>query len=209
MPRQVFLCRRAHGGHPRFRIGRRSLAVDPMLQDCRARLRADRRHPSLRLHHWPAGTTSASWRSKSFIPFRAARDPRASAAALGRCRPVARRIGVLGPSPPEEARVTREAGTATGLALEIFSGGGALSGSVEMKGEAMIMVAAGDLLLPPLITIQTVEQAMRDRDGRGGPKDVAEYIRPRSPAGSRRISRSPCRSARAFPRLPAAHRAAG
>lgn len=80
------------------------------------------------------------------------------------------------------------------LALETFSEGGTVLGSMEMKGkalilrvnskeravrgEAMIMAAVGDLLRPPLTTIQTVEQAMRDRDARGGPKNAAEDIPP-------------------------------
>lgn len=79
---------------------------------------------------------------------------------------------------------------APGLALETFSEGGTVLGALELKGkalilrvnskeraargEAMIMAAAGDLLRPPLTTIQTVEQAMRDRDARGAPMDAAE-----------------------------------
>ncbi len=42
----------------------------------------------------------------------------------------------------------------------------------------MIMAAAGDLLRPPLTTIQTVEQAMRDRVTRGEREEPAEEIPP-------------------------------
>ncbi|ABN78813.1 hypothetical protein [Cereibacter sphaeroides] len=83
---------------------------------------------------------------------------------------------------------------APGLALETFSEGGTVLGSLVLKGKAlilrvnskeraargetMIMAAAGDLLRPPLTTIQTVEQAMRDRDARGERTDVTEEIPP-------------------------------
>ncbi|WP_246100327.1 hypothetical protein [Cereibacter sediminicola] len=40
------------------------------------------------------------------------------------------------------------------------------------------MAAAGDLLRPPLTTIQTVEQAMRDRVTRGEREEPAEEIPP-------------------------------
>ncbi|SNX69018.1 hypothetical protein SAMN05878503_1033 [Cereibacter ovatus] len=83
---------------------------------------------------------------------------------------------------------------APGLALETFSEGGTVLGSLELKGkalilrvnskeraargEAMIMAAVGDLLRPPLTTIQTVEQAMRDRAARGEREEPAEEIPP-------------------------------
>lgn len=81
-----------------------------------------------------------------------------------------------------------------GLALGTFVEGGTVLGALELKAKALILQvnskeraargeflvrkAAGDLLRSPLPTIQTVEQAMRDRDARGEPSSVADDIPP-------------------------------
>jgi len=81
-----------------------------------------------------------------------------------------------------------------GLALGTFSDGGTVHGALHLKGKALILevnskeraergaalvtAALGDLLRPPLTTIQTVDQAMGDRDARGGPPDGADEIPP-------------------------------
>ncbi|MFQ6777519.1 hypothetical protein V6Z69_20165 [Cereibacter sphaeroides] len=81
-----------------------------------------------------------------------------------------------------------------GSALGTFAEGGSVLGALELKGKALILQvnskeraargevlvrkAAGDLLRPPLTTIQTVEQAMRDRDAHGGQSNDADEIPP-------------------------------
>ena len=85
-------------------------------------------------------------------------------------------------------------GTGPGLALGTFSEGGTVLGALELKGkalilqvnskeraargEALVQAAAGDLLRAPLITIQTVDQAMRDDDVREGSQDEEDEIPP-------------------------------
>jgi hypothetical protein len=81
-----------------------------------------------------------------------------------------------------------------GSALGTFAEGGTVLGALELKGKALILQvnskeraargevlvrkAAGDLLRAPLTTIQTVEQAMRDRDAHGGQSNDADEIPP-------------------------------
>ncbi|SIN99513.1 hypothetical protein SAMN05444722_0047 [Rhodovulum sp. ES.010] len=90
--------------------------------------------------------------------------------------------------------VSKSKGTGPGLALGTSSDGGTVLGALHLKGKALILevnskeraargsvlitAALGDLLRPPLTTIQTVDQAMRDRDAPGGPPEGADEIPP-------------------------------